>query len=354
MLIFDGHLDLAMNAMEWNRDLRMPLHQINSLEKGLTDKPGRENATISFEEMRKGKVGLCMATQIARYVAPDNPLPGWNSQAQAWAQTQAQLAWYHAMIEAGEIKQIKDLDGLQEHVDDWEKEETNTPLGFILSLEGADSIISMEHLERAWEYGLRAVGPAHYGPGVYAMGTDANGGITPRGKELLKKMESLGIILDATHLCDESFWDAMDIFHGAVWASHSNSRTLVPHHRQFSDEQYKELLKRGAVIGIAFDTWMLIPDWIKGESTPKGTGVSLTHVVDHILYVCELAGNTDQVALGTDLDGGFGKEQSPNDMESIADLPKVGELLLERGLSKTEVQKILSGNWIQFLTNTWA
>ena len=77
-------------------------------------------------------------------------------------------------------------------------------------------------------------------------------------------------------------------------------------------------------------------------------------MVDHILYVCELAGNTDQVALGTDLDGGFGKEQSPNDMESIADLPKVGELLLERGLSKTEVQKILSGNWIQFLTNTWA
>ena len=352
--IFDAHLDLSMNAMEWNRDLRKPLHQINSLEKGLTDKPGRENATISFEEMRKGKVGLCMATQIARYVAPDNPLPGWNSQAQAWAQTQAQLAWYHAMVEAGEMRQIKDLKDLQKHVDDWEKEESNTPLGFILSLEGADSIISMEHLERAWEYGLRAIGPAHYGPGVYAKGTDANGGNTPRGKNLLKKMESLGMILDATHLCDESFWDAMDMFHGAVWASHSNSRTLVPHHRQFSDEQYKELLKRGSVIGIAFDTWMLIPDWIKGESTPEGTGVSLTDVVDHILYVCELAGNTDQVALGTDLDGGFGKEQSPHDMESIADLPIVGELLMERGLTQAEVQKILSGNWIQFLTKVWA
>ncbi|MEM6765039.1 MAG: membrane dipeptidase [Bacteroidota bacterium] len=353
MLIFDGHLDLSMNAMEWNRDLRKSLQEINRLEEGLADKPDRGKATISFQEMRSGKVGLCMATQIARYVTPENPLPGWNSPEQAWAHTQAQLAWYHSMVEVGELRQIKEATELHQHVSDWEEDDKNTPIGFILSLEGADSILSMEHLERAWEYGLRAVGPAHYGPGVYAMGTDAEGGITERGKDLLQKMESLGMILDATHLCDDSFWDAMDIFHGAVWASHSNSRTLVPNHRQFSDEQYRELLKRGAVIGIAFDAWMLIPGWIRGKSTPEETGVALSHVVDHIMYVCELAGNTTQVALGTDLDGGFGKEQCPYDLESIARLPKVGDLLLERGLSQEDVYNIFSRNWLRFLTHAW-
>ena len=73
--IIDAHLDLSMNALEWNRDLRQPLKEINRREIGMTDKPDRGNATISFEELRKGNVGLVVATQIGRYVGPDNPLP---------------------------------------------------------------------------------------------------------------------------------------------------------------------------------------------------------------------------------------------------------------------------------------
>ena len=72
----------------------------------------------------------------------------------------------------------------------------------------------MDHLEIAYDYGLRAIGPAHYGPGTYAHGTDSNGGIGIKGRELLKEMERLGIILDATHLCDESFREALDLYHG--------------------------------------------------------------------------------------------------------------------------------------------
>src|SRR5215469_7946353 len=106
MLLFDAHLDLAMNALEWNRDLTQPLEQIRQAECALTDKPDRGRGTVCFPEMRRGGVGLCVATQIARFVKPSNPLPGWRSPAQAWAQTQGQLAWYHAMEEAGELMAI--------------------------------------------------------------------------------------------------------------------------------------------------------------------------------------------------------------------------------------------------------
>ena len=122
MFTIDAHLDLSMNAMEWNRDLTKPVHEINEREKGLSDKPDRKNATVSLPELRKGDIGLVVATQIARYVAPGNSLPGWNSPEQAWAQTQAQLAWYNAIEEEGEIIQVNDLASLEKHIALWNDE----------------------------------------------------------------------------------------------------------------------------------------------------------------------------------------------------------------------------------------
>src|SRR5829696_1284408 len=190
MLIIDAHLDLSMNALEWNRDLRRPVQEINGREKSMRDKPDRGRATVSLPELRKGNIGLVVATQIARYVAPGNPLPGWYSPEHAWAQTQGQLAWYKAMEDAGEMVQINDLDSLEKHFTLWQSAATEKkPVGYILSLEGADSIVTIQHLERAYNYGLRAVGPAHYGPGRYAEGTDATGFMGEKGKALLKEME---------------------------------------------------------------------------------------------------------------------------------------------------------------------
>src|SRR3954463_3935066 len=119
MFIFDAHLDLSMNALEWNRDLTMPVSEINEREKHLTDKPDRGRATVSLPELRKGNVGLVVATQIARYVAPGNSLPGWHSPEQAWAHTQGQLAWYKAMEEAGEMTQVNDLTSLDKQISLW-------------------------------------------------------------------------------------------------------------------------------------------------------------------------------------------------------------------------------------------
>ena len=354
-LIFDAHLDLAMNAMEWNRDLRKPVMEIRELEKGINDKPDRSRGTVAFPEMRSGKIGICTATLIARYVKPGNPIPGWRSPEQAWAQTQAQLAWYRAMEDAGQMIQIKNKKTLKSHVQKWldAKSSDELPIGYILSLEGADSIVNLSYLEKNFEAGLRAVGPAHYGPGTYAHGTDSTGGIGQKGRELLREMERLGIILDATHLCDNSFWEALENFDGPVWASHNNARALVPNNRQFSDDQVMALVERKAVIGVAFDAWMLAENWIRGKDTPEKRNVTINTVVDHIDYYCQLTGNADHVALGTDLDGAFGKEQCPNDLETIADLQKIPGLLKERGYSSEDITKIMYRNWISFLERSW-
>lgn len=355
MFTIDAHLDLSMNAMEWNRDLTKSIDEVNAREQGLKDKPDRGNATVSLPELRKGNIGLVVATQIARYVAPGNPLPGWHSPEQAWAQTQAQLAWYKTMEKAGEMVQVNDLASLNKHVDLW-KNDTNEqkPVGYILSLEGADSLITIDHLEIAWKYGLRALGPAHYGPGRYANGTDASGAMGAEGKALLKEMERLNIILDATHLCDDSFWQALEIFNGHVWASHNNVRALVNHNRQFSDEQIKALIERGAVIGGALDAWMMVPDWKRGVSTPKEMNCKFEVLINHLDHICQIAGNTLHVGIGSDLDGAFGREQCPYDLETIADLQKLIPLFYKRGYSKEDVENIMHGNWIRFLRNAWS
>ena len=347
--IIDGHLDLSMNAMEWNRDLRLPIDQIKNLEKHLTDKPDRGNLTVSFPEMRKGNIGLCFGTLIARYAKPDHPLGGWNSPEQAWGMVQAQLAWYEEMERQEELIMIKNKADLDQHLTNWNAENNYQSIGFLLSLEGADSIVTFDHLYLLHKKGLRAIGPAHYGPGTYAYGTDSEGSIGEKGKQLLKKMDELGMVLDATHLCDVSFWEAMDCFQGPVWASHNNCRTLVNHNRQFSDEQLKILIERNAVIGMPLDAWMMVPNWVRGKSHPQNTPVLLDHMIDNMDHICQLAGNVNHIAIGTDLDGGFGKEQCPSDLETIADLQKLSGLLEKRAYSKSDIEAIFSGNWLRKL-----
>jgi len=356
MFTIDAHLDLSMNAMEWNRDLRQPVSSIRLREIGKTDKPDRAKGTVSFPELRKGNIGLVVATQIARYVALDNPLPGWHSPQQAWAQTQAQLAWYKSMEEEGEMIMIKDRRSLELHLAIWNDGTPNEhkPIGYILSLEGADSIVTIQHLERAYQYGLRAIGPAHYGPGRYANGTDATGKMGPDGLALLKEMERLNIIMDATHLCDDAFWQAMEHFNGPVWASHNNCRAIVNHNRQYSDEQLKVLIERDAVIGAAMDAWMIVPGWVRGKSTPENTGCNLERLIDHIDRICQLAGNSLHVGIGSDLDGAYGKEQCPYDIDTIADIQQFPTLLRKRGYKDADIVNFMHGNWLRILRRVWS
>lgn len=357
MFMIDSHLDLAMNAIEWNRDLRKTVYEIRSREVGMTDKLDRAKGVVALPELRKGNIGLVVATQIARYVEAGSALPGWNSPEIAWGISQAQLAWYRAMEDHGEMVQITNLPELEKHLALWfdaSVPNQNKPVGYILSLEGADSLVRLSYLEKAYAYGLRACGPAHYGPGRYAAGTGMTEGLTAAGKDLVREMDALNMILDVTHLTDKGFEEATAIFKGPVWASHHNCRKLVDHQRQLTDDQIKVLIERDAVIGGVFDTWMLCDNWVRGVDDPKERGINIEKVVDHFDHICQLAGNSLHIAIGSDLDGAYGKEQSPYDLEDIADLQSLRGILTRRGYSSEDIENIFYKNWLRFLRKAWA
>ncbi len=354
MLIFDAHLDLAWNAIDWNRDLRLPVEGIRKSEEGMPGK-GRGQNTVSLEAMRRGKVAICIATVLARLLRP-NLMPAiqrYTSMAAAYGAAFGQLAYYRGMEQWGLMRRIANHRELTAHVKAWEQDEESAtePIGYILSMEGADPILRPDQVQEWWDAGLRIIGPTHYGISPYGHGTGTEGGFFPEGKELLEEMQRVGMILDVTHLSDQCFDEAMDLFGGRMLASHHNSRALVNNQRQLTDEQIKTLVSRGAVIGAALDCWMLKPDWVLGESDPES--VKLEAMVDHIDHVCQLAGNANHAAIGTDLDGGFGKEQTPSDMDTIADLQRVPEMLKRRGYDAEAIKNIMYKNWVQFFTETW-
>ncbi|HKY52709.1 MAG TPA: membrane dipeptidase [Anaerolineales bacterium] len=355
MLIIDSHLDLAWNALQWNRDLQESVSNIREQERNLSG-PGRGQGTVALPEMRVGRVAVCFATLIARSTGRLEPNIDYASPLQAYATAQGQLAYYRALSEADEVRLIKDINGLDDHIDEWEIWESNTrkaqpPLGLIISMESADPILSPEQLSVWKAAGVRLIGPAHYGPGRYAGGTSTELGLTEDGVDLLHEMEQLGIILDLTHLSDEAFWQALDHFGGHVIASHNNCRALVPHQRQFDNSQIKAIIDRDGVIGAALDNWMLIPNWIRGSNANRPA--TLKHVTDHIDHICQLAGNAEHAAIGSDLDGGFGREQSPADLDTIADLQRLGEIFSKRGYSSKDISLIMHGNWLRLLRRAW-
>lgn len=357
-LIFDGHLDLAMNAIEWNRDLTRPLQEIRMKERHLKDKNDRGRGTVCLPELRKGKVGLVVATQLSRVASFESSLPGssWNSPQQAWAMTQAQLAWYREMEAMNELVQITNLQSLNNHISLWNDTEVPDelkPIGYILSLEGADSLVNVSYLYKAYKYGLRAIGLSHFGPGRYAPGTKMEGKLTSLGIELLAKMGELNMILDVTHLTEEGFDQVIDLYEGPVWSSHQNVRKIVPTQRQLTDKQIRMLINRGAVIGGMLDCWAMDLRFIDAVSDPWQLNIKLENLVDHWDHICQIAGNSLHIGIGSDLDGNFGTEQTPWDMNSIADLQSYQSILSRRGYKPEDVENIFSKNWIRFLQNAW-
>lgn len=356
MLIIDSHLDLSWNALQWNRDLIQSVYTIRAQEVGTPGK-GRAVNTVALPEMRRGRVAVCFATVLARSTGRPTPHVDFNSPTQSYAVAQGQLAYYRALELDGHIRILTDSPTLTAHIDEWNvweaagaDDEIAPPLGFVLTMEGADPIRNPAQLEEWVQAGLRLLGPTHYGPGRYAGGTGTDSGLTKLGIPLIAEMERLGVILDLTHLSDKAFWEALDLYNGPVIASHQNCRTLVPQQRQFDDAQLKEIIGRDGVIGAAFDIWMLKDGFKAGDSNAD---VSLEAVVDHIDYVCQLAGNSDHAAIGTDLDGGFGREQSPHDLDTITDLQKIPDLLTNRGYQAADVSAIMHGNWLRLLHSAW-
>jgi membrane dipeptidase len=351
--IFDGHLDLSWNAMSWGRDITLDLDELNRSEEGLVDHPARGRATTTLPEMRRGGIAACQATLLCRSNPRARKPEGhprisldYANQEIASASARGQLAYYERLERRGQLRMIRTAGELDAHWRSWEDENPHSPIGYILAMEGADPIVEPDQAEDWWNLGLRSVNLAHYGASRYAVGTGFDGPLTDAGVALLKEFERLGMILDATHLSDTSFFQALDLFGGPVLASHNNCRALVADGRQFSDEQIKLLIERGAVIGAAFDAWMLIPGWIRGVT--DRSVVNIDAAADHIDHICQLSGNVRHAAIGSDLDGGFGTEQTPTGMDRISDLQKLDAILSRRGYSGADLDDIFHGNWLRF------
>jgi membrane dipeptidase len=350
MMLIDGHLDLAMNALLWNRDLKLTVEQTREIESGMEQK-GRAAGTVAFPEMRAGNIAVTLCTVIARVDQPGAVRSGYRTHEIAYGHAQGQLAYYLELQRQGVIRMISDWPSFEAHLAEWNADPDATPLGMVLTMEGADPIVEPSQVGAWWEQGLRVVSLAHYGPSAYAKGTESVGGLTQMGRDLLREMDGIGMILDVTHLSDDSFWEAVELFKGPVIATHTNCRALVPGDRQFTDDMLRHLIDRDVVIGAVMDAWMLQPNWIRGVTTPEN--VTLNTVVDHIDYICQMAGSARHAAIGSDLDGGYGTEQCPNDLDTIADLQKIGDLLRGRGYSNDDIELIMHGNWTNLFKRVW-
>ncbi len=348
MHIFDAHLDLGLNGVDWNRDLRQTVDDIRAQEISLemTEK-GRCTNTLSFPELRRSQVSTCLTTLLARQEKEINHSMGWTTPHACYAMAHAHLAYYRAMEKDGYLRMIRTRGDLQRHIETYVAAPDTCPLGFILTMEGADPVLKPETIYEFHEHGLRAIGLTHYGPNRYGGGTRSEVGLSVDAIPLLEHITELGMTVDVTHLSDVAFWQLVDRFGGRIHASHQNSRRLSSWQRQFSDQQYMEVIKRDGVIGIAFDIIMLQEGYVRGKS-PRSVGID--RAADNIDIICQLAGSARHVGIGTDLDGGYGCEQTPHDLDRFYDIRRLKTILETRGYSDEDIAGIFHGNWIRFFS----
>lgn len=354
LLIVDSHLDLAFNAVQLKRDLTAPVAVVRAHDpEPLARSFG--SCTVTFPELRKGGVGLVFGTVMTR-IDPNDlwTTTGVYAQSQCYGIGMGHLGYYQALEREGVLRFIGNAEELDRHLADWEQSGGAGPVGLVLAMESADSILEPEQVAEWYKAGLRMVSISHYGVGSYAHGTGTEGGLLPRAKPLLAAFRSHGIILDLTHLADQAFWEALEAFDGPVAASHHNCRALVAGQRQLSDEMIRTIVERGGVIGVATDAWMLDPEWQRElPACDQLAHVTLEAVADHLDHICQLAGNARHCGIGSDLDGGYGQEQAPQDLDTIADLQKLIGILERRGYRPADIQDIFSGNWIRALKEAW-
>jgi membrane dipeptidase len=340
MLIIDGHEDLAWNALVLGRDLTWPLEAIRAAE-GAAPAHGEGVATTCLPALRAAGVQVVLATLYATPYGEKTPLrrQGYRTPEEAYAQGRAQVEYYHGLAERGEATIIRaraDLDGVLAG--------TLPAPGFVLLMEGADPLRTPEDLAAFVDRGVRLVGLA-WGATRYAGGAGAPGPLTAAGRALLTEMARLGVALDVSHLAEEACWEALERFPGLVVASHSNCRALVPTDRQLSDAMLRALADRGGVAGLVFYNRFIRPDWKDGN--PKAA-VTLRDLLAHADHVTRLIG-TEHLALGTDLDGGVGREVVPGEIDSVADLPRVADALAAAGYSPAAIAGIMGENWLRVL-----
>ncbi len=344
MFIVDGHEDLAVNALFAKRDVRLSVAETRAREREAAQAENADpqqgptgEAMIGLPELRRGGVGLVFATIFVFPRDVEEMAQDGLAQLRYYDDLLNTTAGLHLITTKSELAALRAEWDAAAMPDD-------RPVGLMLLMEGADALRDPSELETWQRAGLRILGPS-WRATRYAGGTGQPGGLTDLGRELLREMQRLGLILDMSHIAEESFWQALDIYSGPVIASHSNCRVYVPGDRQLTDEMIRAIAERDGVIGTVLFNGFVVEGWERDSDT----AVTLDDVIRHVDRVCQLAGSARHSAIGSDFDGGFGVESTPAEFDTVADLGKLAEALERHGYSQEDIAGIMGENWLRLL-----
>lgn len=361
-IIIDAHEDLAINAMSYGRDYRRSAKQIRALERDAAD-PEKGFSLLGWPEYEEGQVAVIFGTLFAapRRFSSDTERPDliYDDAEGAHKIYRREIDFYRKLTDENPdmFRLITNRRELEDVLEPWEREPANPPdvahpVGIVMLMEGADGVRDPGELEDWWQMGLRQIGPAWLGA-RYCGATNQKGTFTPEGHVLLERMARLGFTLDISHMNMDSALEALDRYEGAIIASHSNARSLIKgdqgrwSERHLTDEVIRKLIARGGVMGLVPFNQFLNAEWkpeMGKESVTLENSIAL-----QVDAICQMAGDACHVGLGTDFDGGFGAQSTPAEVDTIADLQKLGPILDKRGYTDTDIRLILGGNWRRHL-----
>lgn len=343
-IIIDAHLDMAYNAVVLGRDLTQPVAEIRAAEH---DAPSeyRKHAGIclvSLPALLAGRVAVVGGSIFIDKASKRYPT-GYHTSAEAHQRAVKQLDYYRRLAdEDARVSLVTSEDALDDVLSTWETDDPR--VGIFIVMEGADPI--QEPRELSWwvERSLRGVGLSWATGSRYAGGNAAPGGLTDEGRELLDAMAEHNLLLDLSHLWEEAAYEALDRYPGPIVATHANPRAFVDSPRMLSDDMIRRIAQRDGVVGVIPFNLMLKAGWKRDD--PR---LPLSRVVAAIDHVCQVVGHARAVGIGSDFDGGFGREAVPAEIESAADLPKIGAALAEHGFDDADVRAILRENWLRVM-----
>lgn len=373
--LVDAHEDLAWNMLTFGRDYTQTVKEIRDRERGTNTPQLNGSSLLGWDAYQSGNVGLVFATL---FNAPQRRKEGdwdilcYQDDAQAQELYQRQLDTYHRLVDEhpDRFRLIRTKKDLAAHLHEWQQapdlklfdsqpeavdpdevsssQEQRPPVGLVILMEGAEGVRHVEELPVWWQGGVRLIGPAWLGT-RFCGGTGEPGKLTKAGFQLLEAMADLGFVLDLSHMDEQAVMQSLDTYPGTVVATHANPLALLPGeetNRFLPDHVIETLVARGGVVGIVPFNRFLDNNWRKGMRREL---VPLQRVADHIDYVCQMAGDSKHVGIGSDFDGGFGWQHVPAEIDSIADLQKLAPLLTEKGYSDTDLADIFGGNWLTML-----
>ncbi|MDX9865240.1 MAG: membrane dipeptidase [Anaerolineaceae bacterium] len=358
-LIIDAHQDLAYNMLTLQRDYRRSADETRAAEENRPDIFSRAGKTLlGWPDYQRGQVGLIIATIFTmseKHSSGEWDQIVYHDFREARQQHRQQMDIYRRLAQENSdmFTLVRTQSDLRSVLAPWQQSpadypQTTHPVGLVVSMEGAEGMEHPDELYEWWQAGLRIIGPVWAG-GRYCGGTMESGEFTQEGGALLNNMAEIGFPLDIAHMNERSARQALDRFPGTVIASHGNARALIkedPHQRQFSDEVLQHLIQRDGIAGMIPYNGFLDSSWKKGENRQR---ITLQHVVAHIDHICQMAGNSRHVGIGTDFDGGFGWPDVPLELDTIADLQQLAAFLTEKGYTDTDINAIFYGNWQRFL-----